>query len=85
MATGTHKLIGNVDITLSLENMHWGYFSKTLTPVLESGSEVIVEMATHNACDDWIKMSKGHVGIDKDIYPWNNETIFDWLNFHQRH
>ena len=75
-ATGTRKLIGNADITLSLENVHWGYFSKTLTPVLtvESGSEVIVEMATHHACDDWDKMIKGDVGME-DIYTWNNETI----------
>ena len=74
-ATGTRKLIGDADITLSPENVHWGYFSKTLTPVLASGSEVVVEMATHHACDDWIKMFKGHVGME-DICPWNNETIF---------
>jgi acetamidase/formamidase len=63
-------------LELSAVNVHWGYFSKTLTPVLtvESGAEVVVEMATHHACDDWDKMIKGDVGME-DIYTWNNETI----------
>lgn len=39
------------DLKLSAANVHWGFFSKELDPVLTvtSGQEVIVEMATHHA------------------------------------
>lgn len=48
-----------VDLPLSAANVHWGFFSKTLEPVLtvDSGTEVKVEMATHHACDDYDKAS----------------------------
>jgi hypothetical protein len=48
-----------VDLPLSAKNVHWGFFSKTLEPVLtvDSGTEVKVEMATHHACDDYDKVS----------------------------
>lgn len=49
------SLEGEADLTLSPETVHWGFFSKELEPVLtiDSGSEIVVEMATHHACDDW--------------------------------
>lgn len=52
------------DLPLNSENVHWGFFSKDLDPVLtvKSGDEVVVEMATHHACDDWDKMIKGDEG-----------------------
>jgi len=55
--------------------VHWGYFSKIEAPVLtiDSGDEVIVEMATHHACDDWDKMIKGDEGMES-IYTWNSDT-----------
>jgi hypothetical protein len=54
--------------------VHWGYFSKMESPVLtvESGDEVIVEMATHHACDDYDKMIRGDPGME-DIYLWNDK------------
>ena len=54
----------NYKVPLSAANVHWGYFSKSLEPVLKvpSGSEVTIEMATHHACDDWDKMSEFFVG-----------------------
>ena len=59
--------------------VHWGYFSKTETPVLtvESGDEVIVEMATHHAGDDYDKMIRGDPGME-DIYLWSSEN--DMIN-----
>ena len=53
--------------------VHWGYFSKLETPVLTvaSGDEIVVEMATHHACDDYDKMIKGDPGME-DIYLWGN-------------
>ena len=60
---------GHSEIKLSAANVHWGYFSKTLAPVLNvtSGSEVVVEMATHHACDDYDKMILGDPGME-EIY-----------------
>ncbi len=53
------------DLPLNSKNVHWGYFSKDLEPVLTitSGDEVVVEMATHHACDDWDKMVAGDEGM----------------------
>jgi acetamidase/formamidase len=64
-----------VDLPLSAANVHWGFFSKTIAPVLtiDSGAEVVVEMATHHACDDYDKMILGDPGME-DIYAWN-ETV----------
>lgn len=52
------------DLPLNSDNVHWGYFSKELDPVLTitSGEEVVVEMATHHACDDWDRMIAGDEG-----------------------
>jgi Acetamidase/Formamidase family len=60
-------------LALKAANVHWGYFSKNLTPVLTcpSGTTVVVEMATHHACDDWDAMISGDAGLE-DIYTWNS-------------
>ena len=63
-------------LALSPENVHWGYFSKTLEPVLtiDSGIEVTVEMATHHACDDWDRMIRGDAAMEA-IYTWNASAM----------
>jgi acetamidase/formamidase len=73
--SGSRKLEENVDLKLSKDTVHWGYFSKTLEPVLTiaSGDEVVVEMATHHACDDWDLMIQGDAGMES-IYTWSSET-----------
>jgi len=60
MANSEEKVV----LPLNAANVHWGYFSKEIDPVLtvSSGDEVIVEMATHHACDDWDKMVAGDEG-----------------------
>ncbi|MGH3054837.1 MAG: acetamidase/formamidase family protein, partial [Gaiellaceae bacterium] len=65
----------DVILKLSVANVHWGFFSKNLNPILtiESGKEVEVEMATHHACDDWDKMIKGDASME-EIYTWNRTT-----------
>jgi acetamidase/formamidase len=67
-STGVHA----VDLKLSAANIHWGYFSKTLDPVLtvESGTEVTVEMATHHGCDDYDKMILGDPAME-EIFTWD--------------
>jgi hypothetical protein len=60
------------DLPLSAANVHWGYFSKNLEPRLtvDSGTEVIVEMATHHGCDDYDKMILDDEGMES-IYKWD--------------
>jgi acetamidase/formamidase len=72
MTSVSRRLMDDADLPLSAANVHWGFFSKTLAPVLtiESGAEVVVEMATHHACDDYDKMIKDDPGME-DIYAWN--------------
>jgi len=67
--------LGEADLKISPETVHWGFFSKTIDPVLTvtSGSEVVVDMATHHACDDWDKMIKGDADMES-IYLWSDET-----------
>jgi len=64
------------ELKLSPETVHWGFFSKNLPPVLNvtSGSEVVVEMATHHACDDYDAMILGDPGMES-IYAWSQENI----------
>ena len=70
VANASHTI--DARLSLSSANVHWGYFSSTLTPalVIPSDSVVEVEMATHHACDDWDKMIKDDGGME-DIYTWN--------------
>ena len=60
------------DLPLSAANVHWGYFSKNLEPALtvDSGTEVVVEMATHHGCDDYDKMILDDEGMES-IYRWD--------------
>ena len=37
-------------------------------------AEIVVEMATHHACDDWDRMIKGDEGMES-IYYWNETLI----------
>jgi acetamidase/formamidase len=63
-------------LALSPETVHWGYFSKLLAPVLNvtSGQEIIVEMGTHHACDDYDKMILGDPAMES-IYSWTADAI----------
>ena len=72
VASISRNLLDESNLKLSAANVHWGYFSKTLEPVLtiESGETIIVEMATHHACDDYDKMIRGDPGLE-EIYSWN--------------
>ena len=65
-------------IPLNNETVHWGYFSKSIPPVLtvDSGSTVTVEMATHHGCDDWDKMIKGDPGMES-VFTWTPDYKFE--------
>jgi len=74
-STPSRREMQDVDIPLSADNVHWGYFSKELSPKLtiESGSTVVVEMASHHACDDYDLMIKGDGGME-EIFEWSTSV-----------
>jgi acetamidase/formamidase/AraC-like DNA-binding protein len=53
------------------KTVHWGYFSKSLPPVLtvRSGDTVTIETLTHHANDDFERMVKGDASA---------ESVFRW-------
>jgi acetamidase/formamidase/AraC-like DNA-binding protein len=56
------------------DTIHWGYFSRSLKPVLEvrSGDYVTVETLTHHANDDAERMIEGDAGAES-VYRWTAE------------
>jgi acetamidase/formamidase/AraC-like DNA-binding protein len=59
------------------ETVHWGFFSRSLPPVLrvDPGDTVTVETLTQHAGDDWQRMVAGDSGV---------ESVFDWSPEHKR-
>jgi acetamidase/formamidase len=53
------------------ETVHWGYFSRSLAPVISvaSGDLVTIETLTHHAYDDYARMIVGDPGA---------ESVFHW-------
>jgi acetamidase/formamidase len=66
MAPQHYQIIGNAN------TVHWGFFSKTLAPVLKVQSKdyVTMDLITHHAGDDYDRMIKGDPGIES-IYRWS--------------
>jgi acetamidase/formamidase len=56
------------------KTVHWGYFSKSLKPVVEvdSGDFVTIEALTHHANDDAERMVKGDPGAES-VFHWDKE------------
>ncbi len=56
------------------KTVHWGYFSKSLKPVveIESGDFVTLECLTHQAGDDYERMIKGDPGAES-VYYWSKD------------
>src|SRR5690606_469308 len=67
-APSYHHLPANAD------TVHWGYFSKTLTPQIEvdSGDIVTIETLTHHAGDDLERMVQGDEGAES-VYEWTKD------------
>ena len=62
-------------LPLDASTVHWGYFSKYEPPkmMISSGDTVVVEMASHHACDDYDKMIKGDAGMES-VFEWSTST-----------
>ncbi len=58
-------------VPANADTVHWGYFSKTLKPVVEvdSGDFLTIETVTHQASDDYERMIQGDPGVES-IYYW---------------
>jgi acetamidase/formamidase/AraC-like DNA-binding protein len=58
-------------LPVSPANIHWGFFSRRLKPVLEvqSGDYVTIETLTHHANDDRERMVEGDPGAES-VYHW---------------
>jgi acetamidase/formamidase/AraC-like DNA-binding protein len=56
------------------KTVHWGYFSKSLPPILamNSGDLVTLETLTHHANDDFDRMVKGDAGAER-IFHWTKD------------
>jgi hypothetical protein len=70
------KLVSNAKrLNVSTDTVHWGYFSKTIEPVISvfSGEVIIVEMAARHACNGWDRMLKGDPRME-DVYTWSPEV-----------
>jgi acetamidase/formamidase/AraC-like DNA-binding protein/mannose-6-phosphate isomerase-like protein (cupin superfamily) len=61
-------------LPVSPETIHWGYFSRSLKPVLEvrSGDYITVETLTHHANDDAERMIDCDPGAES-VYRWTTE------------
>lgn len=53
------------------QTVHWGYFSRSIAPVItvNSGDIVTIEALTHHAFDDFERMIKGDPGLES-VYGW---------------
>ena len=61
-------------IAASDQTVHWGYFSRSLKPLVEvnSGDFVTMEALTHHAYDDFERMIKGDAGAES-VFHWDRQ------------
>ncbi len=62
-------------VPATAETVHWGYFSRSLQPVLtvRSGDFVMIETLTHHAYDDHARMIAGDPGAES-VFHWTKDT-----------
>src|SRR5580700_771441 len=62
-------------VPATAETVHWGYFSRSLKPVLsvESGDFVTIETLTHHAYDDHTRMIAGDPGAES-VFRWTRDA-----------
>jgi len=66
--------LSHVHIGASADTVHWGYFSKSLKPLVtvKSGDFVTIETLTHHANDDALRMVKGDPGAES-VFFWDSK------------
>src|SRR5260370_38101871 len=77
MATtdGTIGRANHYVVPAMAETVHWGYFSRSLKPVLsvESGDFVTIETLPHHAYDDHARMIAGDDGAES-VFLWTKDA-----------
>ena len=70
-ASGPGTLLRHHHLPVSARSVHWGYFSRSIPPVLtvDPGDVVTIETLTHHAYDDYARMIEGDTGA---------ESVFGW-------
>src|SRR6516162_5113774 len=68
---GATRPINHYLVPASAATVHWGYFSRSLQPVLfvESEDFVTIETLTHHAYDDHARMIEGDPGAES-VFLW---------------
>lgn len=66
-------------LPVSPRTVHWGYFSKAVTPALtlKSGDRATIETLTHHANDDYARMIQDDPGAEA-IFRWTREEKTMW-------
>src|SRR3954465_2876370 len=67
--------MNHVTLPVSPKTVHWGYFSKKVTPALtlRSGDRATIETLTHHANDDYQRMIKDDPGAES-VFKWTRST-----------
>jgi hypothetical protein len=73
--TGATGQASHHDLPATAATVHWGYFSRSLKPVLsvKSGDFVTIETLTHHAYDDYARMIEGDPGAES-VFHWTKDA-----------
>ena len=73
VATGEHPATHH-HLAVTAAHVHWGYFSRALTPLVEiaSGDTITIETLTQHASDDPDRMIRGDAGAES-VFRWTRE------------
>src|SRR6266404_4320910 len=72
---GVTSRVNHYVVPATAETVHWGYFSRSLKPILsvESGDFVTIETLTHHAYDDHARMIAGDPGAES-VFRWTKDA-----------
>jgi acetamidase/formamidase len=74
MTDGSLASTNHIVVPATPETVHWGYFSRSLSPVatVSPGDFVTIETLTHHANDDHARMIAGDPGAEQ-VFHWTQE------------
>ncbi|HTJ90436.1 MAG TPA: acetamidase/formamidase family protein [Acidocella sp.] len=72
--TDQQEGVAHHHLPLNARSIHWGYFSKSLSPILtvRSGDIVTIETLTQHATDDWARMVEGDAAAEH-VMAWTRD------------
>src|SRR4030081_1721466 len=72
---GVTSRVNHYVVPATAETVHWGYFSRSIKPVLaaNSGDFVTMETLTHHAYDDHARMIEGDPGAES-VFLWTKDA-----------